>query len=396
MTAAVTGFFNFAGWTVPDNDYYGSLNSGATTGSGSLILALDGSANLQLKQPRLGDVPLSTYRWLHGSLFLPEWTGFANTVILLLHSESILGTDKGPKLYAKRTAGSGYVVQLRESNGSTILGTGSTEFSFDTEYEYRIESNGSFVVLDFGSAGSMSEEVNAAYTQQMDRRVRFVVNFNTPGLDVTYKAFGYYTSPNRQDRQRTITVLALPHDDNTPQVDEYPNIHPSGTDKSVQVDDYETGGADGDSTYIRSEIAKGETEGQTLVTPNISLSTVQALKVTLEHRLISADKEAVMGPLIADGFVGGEHSHRINNAATSYTFFRSVFTTDANGNAWTQTRLNNAEYGHELTAGPEDIDVVNVHLTAVHAEAIGSTADAPPAIAVAPQVHHQRHHNMAL
>ena len=374
MTTAVTGFFNLAGWTSPDEDYYGTINSGATVGSGSLTIPLNGTSFLQLTQP-VGDVPLNTYRWLHGSLLLPEWTGFANTVVLLLHSEDTFGIDKGPKLYAKRTAGSGYVVQLRESNGSTILGTGSTEFSFDTEYEYRIESNGSFVVLDFGVAGSMSEEVNAAYAQQMDQRVRFVVNFNTPGLNVTYKAFGYYTSPNRQDRQRTITVLALPHNDDTPQVDEYPTLS-AGSNKSAMVDDYVTGGGDGDITRISSQIGAGETEGQTLVTPNISLSTVQALKVTLEHKLQIEDKEVVMGPLIGDGS-SGEHSHKRINTGTAYTFFRAVFTTDANGNAWTQARLDNVQYGHELTVGPENTDVVNVNLTAVHAEAIGSTADDP-------------------
>ena len=395
MTAAVTGFFNFAGWTSPDEDYYGPTHSGATVGSGSLTLAMDGSENLQLTQPGPSDILLNTYRWLHGSLLIPDWDKPLRATEVL-YTESTTGIAKGPQLFAD-ISGSGFVVGLFKADGSTVLGTGSTEFSFDTEYEYRIEENGSSVVLDFGVAGSMSEEVNAAYNEinsRMDVRVRFRTDIAISDLDITYKAFGYYTSPDRSSRQRTITVLALPHNDDTPQVDEYTTIS-SGTDKSAMVDDYVSGGADGDGTTISSSIAKGETEGQTLVTPNISLSTVQALKVTLEHRLQIADKEAVMGSLIGDGS-SGEHSHVNIDTSTAYHFFRTVFTTDANGNPWTQARLDNVQYGHEITVGPEDEDVVNVFLTAVHAEAIGSTADAPPVTTVAPQVHHQRHHNMAL
>ena len=378
MTAAVTGFFNFAGWTVVDEDYYGPIHSGATVGSGSLTIPMNQSF-LQLIQPTLGDVTLSTYRWLHGSLLVPNWSDLEEATTRLLHTENTFGAPRGPKLYAVKR-GSSYVVQLRKSDGTSLGSAGSTEFSFNTEYEYRIESNGSSVVLDFGTAGSMSEEMNVAYAEQMDQRVRFITNFFTdPALDITYKAFGYYTSPNRQDRQRTITVLALPHNDDTPQVDEYPTLT-TGTDKSAMVDDYDSGGADVDTTTISSSIAKGETEGQTLVTPNISLSTVQALKVTLEHRLQIADKEAVMGSLIGDGS-SGEHSHVNIDTSTAYHFFRTVFTTDANGNPWTQARLDNVQYGHEITVGPEDEDVVNVFLTAVHAEAIGSTADAPPVTA---------------
>ena len=378
---------NMVGFWIEEAGVYG-FPSASTVSDGSGV----GKCNFDIQHlEAIASLPFTdmgsdTLGWLHGEIKVSDF-GTPPDESSIVYCENSSSVNKGPQLHVK-LSGSGFVVGLYQSNGSTLIAWGSTEWTFDTWYEFRVEGGAFGAVLDFGVKGSIANEVtDASYTQLLDVRIHInTTDHNEGQIYCRYRNLALASSTTRADRMAEPNIQEKLHNDSgTPDFDGY-NLS-SGSNKSDLVDDWEVSLAD-DGTYLISDIDAGDTLRQTLLTDTLTLDDVIAVKIYSKMRLDLEDKDGVYGSMISDGS-GNLQEERKSAIADNYQYRRAIFNTNGNGDPWTQARLDAMEYGFSYTDGG---DITNVRGTAVHCEVLAMVADAgtdPAAAQAGPLVNNE-------
>ena len=363
---------NMVGFWIPQEAAIGFAGgSFDSNGSGEGKAGFDGDGLEAFQASTYPTMGSDTIGWLHGEIKVEDF-GDADDESVIIYCENQVSSNRGPQLFVK-LSGSGFVVGLYQSNGSTLIGYGSTVFSFGTWYEFRTEGGTFGAVLDFGVLGSMTEQVNdKTYTQLLDTRIHPVTtNHSEAAKFCHYRNVALLTSTTRVDRMAEPDIQEKIHNDSgTPDFDEFNTS--SGSDKSILVDDWESGNADDNTTHLITDVAANDTDRQTLLTDSLTLANIIAVKVYGRIRLDIDDKDGTAGVMISDGS-GNFQELQLLLISNGWFYRRSLWNTNGNGDPWTQTRLDDMEYGFSYTDGG---DITNLRATVVHCEALAMVADA--------------------
>ena len=365
---------NMVGFWIPQETAYGS-GSGSTVSNG----AGEGKVNFDTEHlEAFAGVGVAmgsdTVSWLHGEI-KPADFGGVDFLSIIIYCETLGSVNKGPQLAIKIVSGSPqkYVVGLYQSDGFTLIAWGATEWTFGVWYEFRIEGGVFGAVLDYGVKGSIANEVtDATYTQLLNTSIHIDTSDNNESsIYCVYRNLAVLSSTTRADQMAEPNIQEKTHNGSgTPDYDDF-NLS-GGSDKSILVDDWESGDADDDTTYLISAVAADETDRQTLLTDALTLADVIAVKIYGRMRLDIDAKDATSGVMISDNFNNSQGVRTIR-ATDAWFYIRAVFNTNGNSLPWSQGRLNAMEYGFSHTDGG---DITNVRGSAVHCEALAMVADA--------------------
>lgn len=296
---------------------------------GNAISNSNATTNLRLMTPNLGNMQTVI---VGGAFYFDN--DFSDRLMVLWEAD---GATEGFNL---RLTSSG---TLQAYRGNTLLATSGVVISEDTWYyiemkvrvgnagtgNYEIRVNGTNVLSD-------ADEDTQAGSNDYANRVEFYIRINNNTyIDDTYICDGTGTVNNDFLGDSRVETLFPTADgvssDFTPS---------TGTDNYAMIDD-ESGGLDGDSTYVESATTN---DRDTYSFTNLStINIIRGLQFNVVARKTDVTDYNI--ELVLDGFV--ESPIVVNN--TSYNTYDQMYEENPDTSAaWVDSEINAAEFGYEV------------------------------------------------
>jgi hypothetical protein len=264
------------------------------------------------------------------------------------------------------SAGSGFKVGLYY-DATYYMGNDAFAWS-PTTHHARISTDGSRIMLEFGS--TLSEQVNRSEVDKVASGYVALTGTITDADLIYCKEIAICSGDSGSDRPdpSSLDIVKMVPITGSPHHDEFAN---PASNKYAEVDDWDSGDSDGDTTSCYNPGAVGTTYRQTFLTANQTLSNIRGLMLYRHVKATAAAKDLWEGPISSDGSNADEPG--VSLLGPNYVSRRALFQLAPDGGAWTQTDLDNFEIGVKWQVGD---DAVTVRLTAAQAEAVGFDLDA--------------------
>lgn len=382
MAVSVEQFRGFYAQSPVAYSYGGAVNGTITSASGQLRCRLDNSS----LTGAFVDAPTAkTIVWALGKADgIDDWAGAAGdeATLFVINNTASGGSYTIKAVYV---SSSGFNIRLYEE--ATNKGTGSTLIPFasggvGTNY-WLLETNGTNLYLWYGSVPSL--EVSSTSGNKISVTKTHGIYGASLGSTTKYHYTGQFlivsgdTTADRPD-PTTISSSDLPVASGAGHKQDFTTSSPAQTDanKYLNVDDWQSGAADDDTSTLTDPGAASTTYNQTFVTTNPTISNPQAVTIMHRFRINNNTKSNTFNALFGDGTTevagGATIVNAVNQAYTQGSWIRN---TDVDGNAWAQTALNNFESGIQCVVSNQAASDI---ITAISSEVVGFTTGFAPNI----------------
>ncbi len=265
------------------------------------------------------------------------------------------------------SAGAGFNVGLSLHGAAIVWGSDTFAWS-PTTHHWRVSMDGVRTMLEFGDP--LAEQVNVADSDQLGPGRLTLRGIITNAASMYHKEVVICSGDSGDDRPgpSTLDIVKMVPSADSALLDEFAV---PAANKYAEVDDWDSGDSDGDTTDANNPATANTTFRSAFVTANQTLSNIRGLMAYTRIRASVASKDLTFHFISSDGTVYEEV--QIGLVADSYMSGRALFQLAPDGGAWTQTDLNNFEIGARWDVGE---DPVALRMTAAQAEAVGFDLDA--------------------
>ena len=279
-------------------------------------------------------------------------------------------------LGTKNVSSTKYKFQLSDDDGMTPV-VGSTEFTYGTEYDWRIITDSTNWMFDVDGTEEIKTPDSRVIIKGANGDVRLLSDGAT--VDATKKTkarfavlCGYDSTADRPSATMTGSELTLNGESATHTDYNRPATDGSDPDNN-DVDDWESGSDDDGTTRNHIASASGVTALQAYTTVNYTpVNDQRAVAISVNHAAQVGEKSATGNIFTYDG-TSIEHGSS-SSVTNSYTRMRRLFRLAPDGGTWESADLDPLELGHRtITDVGEDIERIN--LSAIHGEVIDIADD---------------------
>jgi len=281
---------------------------------------------------------------------------------------------------------------------NAYIGSAFGPYNVDQDYSLRFQTDGGST-LKIWVDGSLDFDESTAKEIQ-DNIMRFITgNAAETGNDLptgqNHYWDGWYAGESNSESDRPgVTVVKYPlyPNANTIHGQYRQNGGSPGTAVYTDVDEWNGGTADGDTTYWEAQGGETKKQMSQMTTATVS-NPANAIGVFISRaRANIAAKTVTVDALIWDG-TNTIAKQLSNLAGTTYRPHSKVFDTAPDSNPWATGDFDGSTVLRMGVQSPNTNGASDLH-TALAMEVI-SIDDDPPAGGIGPQAYHHRHHNRA-